>query len=95
MCNCVTLEIAGQKATRDEPTLLAFELLELDEKLPLLRHPTGARGPPCASRITARKHGINEDDTRSNAARAVQSIPAYVEAGGIGLGCGFQRLTGA
>ncbi|CAK9020384.1 unnamed protein product [Durusdinium trenchii] len=30
--------------------------------------------------ITARKHGINEDDTRSNAARAVQSIPAYVEA---------------
>ena len=30
--------------------------------------------------ITARTDGINEDTTRSNAARAVQSIPAYVEA---------------
>jgi len=30
--------------------------------------------------ITARKHGVNEEDTRSDAARAVQSIPAYVEA---------------
>lgn len=30
--------------------------------------------------ITARTDGINEDTTRSDAARAVQSIPAYVEA---------------
>eukprot|EP00435_Cladocopium_sp_Y103_P002024 s1300_g1.t1 len=29
--------------------------------------------------ITARKHGVNEEETRSDAARAVQSIPAYVE----------------
>eukprot|EP00438_Fugacium_kawagutii_P005549 Skav216282 [mRNA] locus=scaffold2088:85037:86365:+ [translate_table: standard] len=30
--------------------------------------------------ITARTDGVNEDDTRSDAALAVQSIPAYVEA---------------
>ena len=30
--------------------------------------------------ITARHEGVNEDVTRSNAALAVQSIPAYVEA---------------
>ena len=29
--------------------------------------------------ITARQHGVNEDTTKSNAALAVQSIPAYVE----------------
>ena len=30
--------------------------------------------------ITARTDGVNEDATRSDAALAVQSIPAYVEA---------------
>lgn len=30
--------------------------------------------------ITARKHGVNEEATKSDAALAVQSIPAYVEA---------------
>ncbi|CAJ1436666.1 unnamed protein product [Effrenium voratum] len=30
--------------------------------------------------ITARQHGVNETETRSEAALAVQSIPAYVEA---------------
>ena len=29
--------------------------------------------------ITARKHGVNEETTKSDAALAVQSIPAYVE----------------
>ena len=32
-------------------------------------------------RITARKHGVNEGTTKSDAALAVQSIPAYVEVG--------------
>ena len=32
-------------------------------------------------RITARKHGVNEEATKSDAALAVQSIPAYVEVG--------------
>eukprot|EP00438_Fugacium_kawagutii_P035459 Skav216640 [mRNA] locus=scaffold1255:166518:167948:+ [translate_table: standard] len=32
--------------------------------------------------ITSRKHGVNEGITRSDAALAVQSIPAYVEADG-------------
>ncbi|CAJ1355351.1 unnamed protein product [Effrenium voratum] len=31
--------------------------------------------------ITARTAGVNEEDTKSDAAKAVQSIPAYVEAG--------------
>lgn len=36
-----------------------------------------------ALRITSRKHGVNEGATRSDAALAVQSIPAYVEADGV------------
>ena len=35
-------------------------------------------------RITARKHGVNEGTTKSDAALAVQSIPAYVEVGTLG-----------
>ena len=38
--------------------------------------------------ITARSSGVNEDMTRSDAALAVQSIPAYVEA------CDPWRATG-
>ena len=38
--------------------------------------------------ITARQHGVNEEATKSDAALAVQSIPAYVE-----LSCLFIALV--
>lgn len=42
--------------------------------------------------ITARTDGINEDTARSEAALAVQSIPAYVEACDLLLGHTFRAL---
>ena len=44
--------------------------------------------------ITARKGGVNEDTTRSDAALAVQSIPAYVEACDLFLGLAFNVAEG-
>ena len=50
---------------KDNPLSDPFHLVQLRFAIP---------------QITARTDGINEDTTRSDAARAVQSIPAYVEA---------------